>query len=432
MEFKQKLGEGATFHYISTDKFTTDYVSVHFIVPLAEETVSGYSLLTKLFKKGCRAYPTQELLAKRLEELYSASLGISVSKQGERQMISIGMETLSSRFVFDGTPVFEEAFALLCDVIASPCLENGVFPVSSVEREKKALTAQLRATLNDKRKYAIKRCREVMCEGERYSLALEGTEEGISACTSESLYALYLKMLREATLEIFYIGRESKEVARSYAERLLNLLGERTPIALPTEIKACADAEKRVEEPVDAVQGKLALGFRTGLSENATLREKDTILLFNLIYGASPLSKLFMNVREKLSLCYYCSSRNDNQKGILFVQSGVENENAEKAIAEILLQLDEIRSGNITEEELLCAKQAFRDLTRSVADSPFLLEQWYLTRSLQGDSRTPEALNESVETIEAKDVADAARKITLDTVFFLKGTAEKEDADETV
>ena len=118
--------------------------------------------------------------------------------------------------------------------------------------------------------------------------------------------------------------------------------------------------------------------------------------------------------------------------GVLFVQSGVENENAEKAIAEILLQLDEIRKGNITEEELLCAKQAFRDLTRSVADSPYLLEQWYLTRALQGDSRTPEALNESIEAIGTKDVAETARKITLDTVFFLKGTARREDADVSV
>lgn len=432
MQVTHMLGEGATFHYLPTDKFTTDYFSVHFILPLSAETVSGYSLLTKLFKKGCSSYPTQELLAKRLEELYSASLGISVSKQGERQMISVGMETLSSRFIFDGAPVFEDAFRLLCEVITSPYLENGVFSSASVEREKKALTAQLRATVNDKRKYAMKRCREIMCDGERYSLALEGTEEGIAACTPKSLYALYLQMLREATLEIFYIGRESESTARAYAEQLLLRLGTRAPVSQPTEIKTRAISEKHVEETVDAVQGKLAIGFRTGLSETTTQKQKDAILLMNLLYGTSPLSKLFMNVREKLSLCYYCASRNDSQKGVLFVQSGVENENAEKALAEILLQLSELRKGNITDDEMLCAKQAFRDLTRSVADSPYLLEQWYLTRTLQGDHRTPEQINTEIERLTVADVADAAQCMTLDTVFFLKGTARKEHIDENV
>ncbi len=426
----RSLGEAITFRYLPTEKFTTDYFSVHFILPLEKATVAGYSLLTKLFKKGCRAYPSQGALARRLEELYASSLEISASKQGEGQMISLGIDVLSSRFVFDGASVALDASQLLSDVLFDPYLENGVFSLASVEREKDALKDQLRASINIKKTYVLKRCREIMCAGEAYSLALEGTEEDIDACTPQSLYALYLKMLKEASVELFYIGREPLTVAEERARRLVACFGERAPRARKTVFYTKAESDvKRVKESVRAVQGKLALGFRTGIDQNATLRDKDALLLFNMIYGTSPVSKLFLNVREKLSLCYYCASRNDNQKGVLFVHSGVENEKADAAEKEILLQLKKVQEGSITEDEMLAAKQAFRDLTRSVADSPFTLEQWYLTRTLQGDGRTPEEMNEAIDALTTADVMRAAQGITLDTVFFLEGIKNGEGAE---
>ncbi|MBE6655441.1 MAG: insulinase family protein [Ruminococcaceae bacterium] len=419
------IGEEITLRYLPTDLFTTEYFSVHFVLPLREDTVSAYSLLAKMFKRGCRAYPSQGSFAKRLEELYASSLGISVTKQGERQVLSLGMDFLSSRFVFDGADIGREACALLCDVLCDPYLENGAFPLGWVEREKTALKDQLRATLNDKRAYAMKRCREIMCAGEAYSLALEGTEDRIDAITSASLTALYKKMLSEAQVEIFYIGSEEEAVAEERARALVKAIGERSPKRNTTVFSPCVDTVKRVTESVDALQGKLAMGFRTAITENARVAEKDALLLFNIIYGSSPISKLFMNVREKLSLCYYCASRNDNQKGVLFVQSGVENEKAENAESEILLQLKEIQDGRVTEDEMLAAKQAFRDLTRSVSDSPSTLEQWYLTRTMQGDNRTPEQMNEAINALSVEDVARAARGVRLDTVFFLAGNAKE-------
>lgn len=429
MNVCKALGESVTFHYLPTNKFTTDYFSVHFILPLHERTVAGYSLLTKLFKKGCRAYPTQASLAKALEELYSASINISVSKQGEQQVISLGTETLSSRFIFDKTPVAEKANELLCDVLTDPYLEDGVFSATYVEREKIALKNQIRAAINNKNTYALKRCREIMCEGEAYSLALEGTEESVDFCTPASLYSLYLKMLKEARIEIFYIGSDPLAVVEKRISKLLARFPSRSPITAQTVLVPRADGVKRVTESVSAVQGKLAMGFRTGLAQNATRREKDALLLFNLIYGASPVSKLFMNVREKLSLCYYCASRNDTAKGVLFVYSGVENENAEKAENEILLQWEEIKRGAVTEEELLCAKRTLRDITRSVGDSPAAMEQWYLTRLAADDDRSPEEVYEDFEALTVRDAQAAAEKLSLDTVFFLRGEGE-EESDE--
>lgn len=430
MNITTRLGEGATLHYLPTDRFTTDYFSVHFILPLAKETVTAYSLLAKLFKRGCRAYPTQGALAKRLEELYSSSLSISSSKQGERQMISFWTDVLSARFLPAGEAVSDAMHTLLKQVVTDPCLENGAFPLSTVEREKVTLRAQLRAAVNDKRRLAVQRCREIMCEGEAYSLALEGTEADIDAATPASLYHAYKQMLCEAEIEMFYSGSEPYDVAEARARDLLAHLGARAPKRSSTTFQPQATSCREVTEEIDATQGKLAIGFRTGITESATQKELDALLLFNMIYGTSPVSKLFMNVRERLSLCYYCSSMNDNLKGVMIVQSGIENDKKDTAVAEILHQLEEIRAGNVTEEEMLCAKQAFRDLSRSVEDSPSSLEQWYLKRTLHGDGRTPAQMNADIEALTLADVVSAAERITPDTVFFLKGVAPEETDDE--
>lgn len=430
MNITTRLGEGATLHYLPTDRFTTNYFSAHFILPLTKETVTEYSLVAKLFKRGSRSYPTQGALAKRLEELYSASLSVSSSKQGERQMISFWSDVLSDRFLPAGESVVREMHALFTEVVTAPHLADGLFPTSVVEREKVALKAQLRATVNDKRRLAVQRCREIMCEGEAYSLALEGTEEAIDAATPATLFAAYQRMLREATVEIFYSGNEPYDVAEARARDFISRLGERAPVVTCTSLKRRAENIREVTEEIDATQGKLAIGFRTGLEEGTTQRERDALLLFNMIFGTSPISKLFVNVRERLSLCYYCNSMNDNQKGVMIVQSGVENEKKDAAVSEILRQLEEIRAGNVTEEELLCAKQAFRDLSRSVADSPSSLEQWYLKRTLNGDGRTPEQMNEDIAALTVSDVISAAERITTDTVFFLKGVSAEETNDE--
>ncbi|MBQ9736236.1 MAG: insulinase family protein [Clostridia bacterium] len=429
MSLYEKIGDGVTFHYLQTSKFTTDYFSVHFVMPLAAETASGYCLLARLLKRGCREYPSQAALYSRLEELYDAAMGISSFRQGEKQVLSMGMDVLASRFIFDGSPVTDEALALLRAVLMDPYLENGVFSSAYVEREKESLKDDIRASINDKNSYALMRCRQLMCAGEPYAVNTSGTLESVDACTPESLYALYLRMLKEATVEIFYIGTDAYELARIRAEAFSRALGARTPKTADTVFCAPRPEVQRVTETVSAVQGKLAMGFRTGITEKTSVKEKVALSLFNMIYGLSPVSKLFMNVREKRSLCYYCASRNDNIKGTLFVYSGIENQNAAVAEEEILLQLDAIKKGEITEQEMLCAKEGFRDTTRSVADSPFTLEQWYLTRALYGDALTPEEMFAILNELTVEDVVAVASHITLDTVFFLEGSVGKGEAD---
>ena len=414
------LCEGITLHYIPMDKFTSNHFSVHFVVPLAKETVSLYSLLSKVFTNGCGQYPDKERFAGRLADLYAAAFSSSVIKIGEEETLSLSVNTLDDRFAYDGIRLNEEAFSLLYDVILHPVTENGLFPTDVVEREKKVLIDEIDASINNKNTYAIKRCREIMCEGELYSLSVEGDREDVKAATPSDVYGAYRQLLQSARVEIIYVGRESLETVRARAASLASALDKRQYKKRKTELKNKADVVKQAEERVVAVQGKLSMGFR--FTELLTERALDTLRLFNLIYGTSPVSKLFMNVRERLSLCYYCASRFDAVKGVMFVYSGVENEKMATAEAEILRQLDGIKQGNITEEELICAKKTFRDISRSIEDSAPAIERWVLDKAVSGEDRLPEEVCAAIEALTKDDVARIAGAMCLDTVFHLIGT----------
>lgn len=423
-ECKEEVGHGITCHYIPCDKFKSEYFSVHFILPLRKESAALYALLPAVLSRGCLSFPTKEALCRRTEELYAAGISSRVSKRGECQTITFSAEMLNNRFSYDGTEIRRGTFSLLYDTIFRPLTEDGIFVRSYVESEKKLLLDKIRAQINNKTKYALTRCVDFMCEGEPYGISECGREEDVAQITSAGLFDAYLALLREARVEIFYIGDAPYDTVKSLVAPFVSAMTERNPVTIPDCVHKTVDTSRTVEEQVSAVQGKLTLGFRIKEAD------KDAIRLFNAVYGASPVSKLFMNVREKMSLCYYCQSVCDTTKGIMLVYSGIENKNFAVAEQEILHQLEEIRKGHISEDEFFCAKQSLCDIYRSVSDSPTAIENWYLGAALSGDNRSVSEVAEHIRALEPADVAKVAAQIVLDTVYFMRGTGALPEGQE--
>lgn len=416
----KQIGEGIHFRYIYCDKFKTNYFSAQFFMPLARETASSFSLLPAVLDRGCVDFPSKAAICKQLEALYSTGLNYRVGKRAEMQAISFSMDILDDKFSYDGTRIFDEAMALLSSYVFHPYLENGAFSSTFVEGEKKLLCDKIKARINNKTKYALTRCTEIMCEGEAYGISELGTVEEVEKITPESLYRAYLQLLREATVEVFFIGSKPIEEVLPYVEKMFSYT-DRAPVSIETKKGSCGEV-KNVCEPVNAVQGKLTLGFRMQSTP------ADGVLpLFNAVFGASPASKLFMNVREKLSLCYYCHSTADRAKGVMFVYSGVENQNADKAREEILLQLQEIIREAVTDEEMYCAKQFLYNSYRSIDDSASTIEAWYLGCIFNGNLQEPQELAAKIEALTVKDIAAFAEGIALDTVYLMKGTAKEDE-----
>lgn len=424
-----RIKEGVTLHCIPSDKFTSDSLSVHFIVPLREETATAYSLLPRVLKRGSLDYPTQELINKRLEELYAASVTMVVSKLCEREDLFVSVNMLDNRFSFDGTDITAGTLALAESLLFSPLLENGGFSADIVSREKRLLKDRIRSQINNKSSYASIRAREIMCENEPYRVFVGGKEEEVDKITPASLYQSYLHILSTACVDAIYVGKMDPDTVKKSLRGFFDRLEPRT---FTDEGEVLIDSVKeirRVRETLPAKQGNLVLGFRTPAR---TEEDLCAMRLFEMVYGASPVSKLFMNVREKLSLCYHCSARADRRKGVMFVTAGIENKNAALAENEILKQLDEIRSGNITDAEITCAKEAIYDILRTIPDSQIMMESWCLQHARQESEETPAELMEKIKMLTREDVVRVAQKISLDTVYFLEGSGTGEEEDEDV
>ena len=228
-----------------------------------------------------------------------------------------------------------------------------------------------------------------------------------------------------------YGRAEKKQVVSALRDALMTLPRGEIDYDIGTDIRMNAvDAQpRRVEEALDVTQGKLCLGFRLG----ACMEEPDfaAIAVFNAMYGGAVTSRLFLNVREKLSLCYYASSLCDSSKGVMAVSSGIEFDRRDEAEHEILAQLEALRSGDFTEEELVSARKAVAGELRAMTDSPGALEDFYLTQNLRGLDYGPDVFAELCESVTREDILAVASDIQLDTVYFLRGAEEDEEEEET-
>lgn len=431
---RTELSPGLFFTEMSCDAFKMARVTLFLSTPLRDDaTSSRIALLPYVLRRGTRLIPTSTLFNRRLEELYSADLFAGSFKSGDNHILTLSVDMLRREFVPDGKDLLLPAAELLRDVLLDPFIDpvTGVFSEEYVEREKKTACDRIRALQNNKGVYAQNRCLSIMCADEAYGISELGTVEEIERITPASLFAAYKALLSEAHIEIYYTGTgDTAPLSELFLSSFAKV--RRYPLPVPaTTVRRRAGKKKSVTERAVATQGKLCIGFRSGVS--LTDREAAAFTLFHTVFGASPTSKLFANVRERLSLCYSCSSRQQLVKGLFLVQAGIENKNRRRAIREILRQLSKVKAGRVSENEMHMARQAIKNQLRSLRDEPAALERWYFVRTLSGIDESPEEFLARIDDVTLHDIAEMAKKVTLDTVYFLRGVPAEgmeEESDE--
>lgn len=423
---RYQICEGVGLNVSNTAKFKNNYMSVSFAVPLSREYASMGALLPLVLTHATKNYPSMEKISYALDMLYASSITTRCFKKGEVQFFGFNIGFLNDSYDLDGCNISGGTLSILNEMIFYPYLTNGIFDENIVETEKKNLCDRIAAQINDKNSYAITRANLEMCRDESYGISALGEICDVEKITAKSLYDYYLKVLTEAQIEIFFVG-DYTDTVKNEIYKYLDFK-PRVVKPLKTSVIRRAQKVREVDESQNVVQGKLSLGFRTGkvLSDGDYYK----FVVFNEIYGGSPVSKLFMNVREKLSLCYYCRSIPEPQKGVMIVGAGIEVSNMKAAKDEILAQLEEIRNGNITDDELQAAYSAILDSYRAIDDTPESVEQWYLGRMLADLNDSPLEACELIKTVTKEDVSEIARGITLDTVYFMHPIVSEEGRDE--
>jgi predicted Zn-dependent peptidase len=404
---------------VHTSKFKSSYMSLQFLAPLREETASLNALVPMVLRRGTERCPDMQALSAALDELYGGTVEPAIRKKGSSQCVGFAASFLDDVYAPDGSAILDAAADLLGELLLSPATDGqGGFLPAYVEGERANLVDRIRAQINDKRQYAAQRLNQLMCrEPDRL-----GDESHAAAITGETLWERY-QALFGCPIQVYYAGSAPFERVEAAFRRALSGLGAHFAAAVsPAVIVPLPEAATQShEEAMDVTQGKLGLGFRCGVR----LIDPDypAMHILNALFGGTTTSKLFLNVREKLSLCYYASSQYDKFRGLLLVSSGVEFDKRREAQEEILTQLENCRRGSIEPWELEAAKRSAVSATLTMLDSQSRMEDFWLGQAVMAGSG-PEELAARYEGVTMEQVVAAAQKVTLHTVYFLKGKEE--------
>jgi len=420
---QKKIAPGVELLAVPAGRFKTNELAIHLAVPMEEQMAANYALAISVVSRKGKAYPDMRALHLQLDKLYGAAISVTANKSGGCQILKIGITTLDDRFALDDEKIAEAGLELLMNLLFDPLLgEDGLFSPADIETERRVLLEKLAAEENEKRLYAVMQMQQIMFAGDPYRINPKGTKETLLAATPESVTAAWHRMLRESKMLVTVVGSTDPEAACAALRRRLEGV-ERAYQPMPTpHFVARCEQVKDVRESEKIRQGKLVLGFRVDMRPGDPLAP--AMRSFCDVFGGGPYSKLFMNVREKMSLCYYCSARFARHNSHIFIQCGCEEENMDKAVAEILHQLEIIRDGDC-KAELESSRIAMIDALEGVADTPNGLENWYAARLLDDVFRTPAQVAEETRSVTVEQLQECAGRLSLDTVYRL--VAEKEE-----
>ncbi len=415
---RREIAPGVFFSTVKDSRFKTMKITAVAMLPLRKDTVASYALLSQVLTRSCKDYPDFTALSKKLSSLYGASLAGGVQKIGESQALTFSVSGIDDRYALTDESISEELSSILCKVLFEPLVSADAFDEEEVEQERRQLIEFADSELSDKRVYAGNRLLEVMCSGEPYGLRKYGSVDLINDVTSEELYKAWQQMLCGATFEIIYVGDSSSETAQKvFTQQFASV--EREPLCLSTTRVDRAESVLEHTETMEVSQAKLMMGFRTGCSgadEGVT-----PMRLMTTILGGSAHSKFFTNVREKQSLCYYCAARYQRAKGILTVESGVEFENIDKTRKAVEAEIEAMKRGEITEDEINFAKLTVANSFVSICDNVGGIAGWYISQLGDGKLLSVEEAIADFNAVTKEQIVEAANMLTLDTVYVLKG-----------
>lgn len=411
-----------------TNKFKSENISIYFSVPHNQKESIKRSLLLSVLKRGTKKYPSQKLINETLDELYATLVNLKNQKFEQEHLLGISADIINSSYTEEGEELFPRVLEIIKEMLFCPLTdENGIFCEEFVKSEKENYKSVILSQINEPRTFAAIRCREEMFAPLGIIDKLDTMCQRIDDVTPSELYDCYKDIVENAKIKVFYVGKRTPDeiaecVTKAFPERKVksDLLNNATVKLLEN-----VDIPNTVIENSEVSQGRLVMGFNC----RTTWRDDDyySMLLCNEILGASPISKLMVNVREKMSLCYECSSVYNSARGVIFVTTGIDCENYELAKGAIIDQLDAMAKGDISDKEFDAAKKSIFNVYSALKDSPSAIERFYLGRIINGINVDVEDFVNKIAALEKSDVIRAAQKLKLHTVYFLSGEGEHDE-----
>ena len=411
-----EIGKNVKLTLIPESKFKTNLVSVYILRELDRKEVTKNALLPGILKSGCNKYKTLGQLTDREEELYGSYLHAGASKRGESQVLGFSILSVNEKYLDE--KILGQCIEFLNEIINNPLVIDGGFNEEYLNIEKEILKDSIMSIINDKGNYAMKRTNEIMFEGEPYSINGKGYIEDLDTIDRVGLYEHYKEVLKTSPIEIMIEGEfEETEVVELIKEKFQFDRGNIIDIPKEEYYKE-VDKVKEVKETMDIAQGKLVMGYRCNV-DYLDEEKYYSLLLGSRILGGGADSKLFINVREKESLCYTIYSTIQKSKSTMMVCSGIEAQNYEKTVNLVKEQVQKLKDGDITESEISNAKIAFINSLNSLNDEIGRISDFYFSQSISKNKSDLDQIKNMINKSTKEDIVDAIKDIQLDTIYFL-------------
>ena len=418
LDKKTKIKEGITFHQIETNKFKTNLFAAFLTLPLSRETVTKNALLTAVLRRGTEKLNTQEEISKSLEEMYGASFDCGIEKTGDYHTIKFYLELLNDQYLPENENLSQKGLNLLLDIVFNPYVENNSFKKEYVDQEKQNLKQIIEGKIDNKAAYAQERCIEEMYKEKPYGLYKYGYIEDLEQINEKDLYSYYKEILTKAKIDIFVSGDNIEKIQKELEQNnLMQELAERQIEIKDENEKEEIKEPKIITESMDVTQGKLVIGLDV-LSNEEDLSY--IAMVYNTILGVGANSKLFQNVREKASLAYTCGSNYIKRKHNIIIRAGIEIQNYEKALEVINKQLEDMKQGNFTQEDIKSAKNLIYATISNIEEEQDTEISYYLGQELAQKLVTIDEYKQKIEQVTKQQIEELAQKIQQNTIYFLK------------
>ena len=417
---KQEIKSGIKLHTINTNRFKTNLVAVFLAIPITRENVTFNSVLTSVLRRGTKNMPTQEQVSKELENMYGASFDCGIDKTGDNHILKFYLESINDKFLPQtGEKMLKQSIEKLLEIVFNPLVENGKFKEEYVEQEKNNVQRRIEGKIDNKAKYAIERCIEEMYKEQPYGLYRYGYAEDLSKINASNLYKYYQELINTCKIDIFVSGNIDSDISNILEENEnIKNLNPREPKYVQTAtIRKINTQEKEVSESMDVTQGKLIIGMDINIEDE---KQKYKVSVYNALLGGSATSKLFQEVREKASLAYSASSNFIRHKGNIIISCGIEIKNYDKTLGIIRKQLEDMKAGNFTDEELENSKKGIISAIKGIEDEQDTEITYYFGQELSGNEVSTKQYIEAIAQVSRKDVINVANSVSINTIYFLK------------
>lgn len=421
MEKIVKVKEGINLHFINTNKYKTNVITVFLTTELNRENVTKEALIPAILRLGTNKISTQRELNKKLENMYGASFNCGIEKRGDNHILKLYLETINDEFTLEKEEILKESIELIFDIILNPVTKEDSFNKEYLEREKKNLTNIIQSRMDNKTTYAYSRCLEEMYKNKRFGIYEYGYIEDLSKIDEKNLYKYYKELLQKCKIDIFISGniKNEKEIEKriktSIEEKYSITLIDRNPSYIMDSKELLTETDKNVEESMNITQGKLIISLN--IAENNNIAACN---VYNAILGGGANSKMFQNVREKASLAYTAGSGYLKTKNIIVIRCGIEIKNYNKAVEIIKKQLEDMKNENFSDKDILDAKQLIIGSLQAVKDEQISQISYEFSKELSKEKEDIDELIKKIKDVSKEDIVNISKNISINTIYFLK------------